>query len=118
MKIRPLRTDADYDAVWLASSHSSRPSRSRDRRADDFDVLALVIADHERRHWPIDPPDPWTQWLIAGRSWAPARLAQARLKILNRKRPLTMRMAARLHRAVGSAAKALFGSEAAPPKRA
>jgi hypothetical protein len=114
MKIRPLRTDADYDAVWLAPSHSSRPSRSRDRRADDFDVLALVIADHERRHWPIDPPDSWTQWLIAGRSWAPARLAPARLKIL----PIDDAHGCRLHRAVGSTAKALFGSEAAPPKRA
>jgi HTH-type transcriptional regulator/antitoxin HigA len=26
-------------------------------RADDFDLLALVITDYERRHWPIDPPD-------------------------------------------------------------
>jgi HTH-type transcriptional regulator/antitoxin HigA len=26
--------------------------------ADRFDLLALIVEDHERKHWPIDPPEP------------------------------------------------------------
>ena len=40
-------------------------SRQREReflhnlfRGDDENGLAMVIADYEAKHWPIDPPDP------------------------------------------------------------
>jgi antitoxin component HigA of HigAB toxin-antitoxin module len=59
MDIRPLRTEADYDAALAAieALFDDEPGPGSPE-ADAFDLLALVIADYERRHWPIDPPDP------------------------------------------------------------
>ena len=56
--IRPLRNEADYDAALKAIEpyflHEPRPGS---READRFDLLALVIADYEARHWAIEAPD-------------------------------------------------------------
>ena len=59
MDIRPLRTEAGYDAALVAieAFFENEPDPGSPE-ADAFDLLALVIADYERRHWPIDAPDP------------------------------------------------------------
>ena len=120
MKIRPLRTEADYEAALAAIApffeHEPEPGSAR---ADEFDLLALVIADYERRHWPIDPPDPVDaiRYRMEAGGFSQADLGrllgsrQRASDILNRKRPLTMRMAAKLHREWGVPAEALFGSK-------
>jgi len=107
MDIRPLRTEADHDAALAAieAFFDDEPDPGSPE-ADAFDLLALVIADYERRHWPIDPPDPVDairyRMETGGFSQADLeRLLGSRQRasdILNRKRPLTLRMAKKLHR--------------------
>jgi HTH-type transcriptional regulator/antitoxin HigA len=115
--IRPLRSEADYDAALdeIERYFDKEPSPGTPE-ADRFDLLALVIEDYERKHWPIDPPDTidaihyrmetggYTQSDLG-------RLLGSRQRasdILNRKRPLTMGMAWKLHREWGIPAEALI----------
>jgi HTH-type transcriptional regulator/antitoxin HigA len=119
--IRPLRPERDYDAALeeIEAFFESEPRRGTPE-ADRFDLLALVIEDYERKHWPIDPPDAIGairyRMQTAGHTQADlGRLLGSRQRasdILSRKRPLTMRMAWRLHREWGIPAEALI----APPK--
>jgi HTH-type transcriptional regulator / antitoxin HigA len=120
MRIRPLRTEADYDEALAAiEKHFDREPEPGTADADEFDLLALVIEDYERRHWPIDPPDAVDaiRYRMEAGGFSQADLGrllgsrQRASDILNRKRPLTMRMAAKLHRDWGIPAEALFAPE-------
>jgi HTH-type transcriptional regulator/antitoxin HigA len=105
-EVRPLRNENDYDAALKAIEvyFGNEPALGS-ADADRFDLLALVIADYEAKHWAIEAPD------------APdllrARMAQNGLKqadlaavlgskaraseVLNRHRHLTLRQAWKLH---------------------
>jgi HTH-type transcriptional regulator/antitoxin HigA len=55
--VRPLRNEREYEAALdEIERHFEREPRRGTGEADRFDLLALVIEDYERRHWPIDPP--------------------------------------------------------------
>jgi HTH-type transcriptional regulator/antitoxin HigA len=115
--IRPLRTEADYEAAVdeIERYFDSEPQKGSPE-ADRFDLLALVIEDYEKRRWPIDPPDPVDAIRFGmetgGRSQADlGRLLGSRQRaseVLSRKRPLTMRMAWKLHHEWGIPAEALI----------
>src|ERR1700674_6032692 len=119
--IRPLRSESDYDAALddIERYFESEPKPGT-AEADRFDLLALIIEDYERKHWPIEPPDSidairyrmemggYTQTDLG-------RLLGSRQRasdILARKRPLTMRIAWMLQREGGITAEALI----APPR--
>jgi HTH-type transcriptional regulator/antitoxin HigA len=54
--IRPLRSEADYDAALMEiEQYFAKEPRPGTPEADRFDLLAVVIEDYERTHWPIDP---------------------------------------------------------------
>ena len=115
--IRPLRSEAEYEAaVDEIERYFDNEPKKGTAEADRFDLLALVIEDYERRHWPVDPPDPVEAirfgMMTGGRTQADlGRLLGSRQRasdILGRKRPLTMRMAWRLHREWGIPAEALL----------
>ena len=115
--IRPLRNEADYDeALRRIEPFFENEPEPGTPEADTFDLLALVITDYEKRHWPIDPPDPVDairyRMETAGYSQADlGRLLGSRQRasdVLNRKRRLTMGMAAKLHREWAIPAEALL----------
>ena len=56
--IRPLRSEADYEAALdeIERDFDHEPAQGTPE-ADRFDLLALVIEDYERKRWPIEPPD-------------------------------------------------------------
>jgi len=57
--IRPLRSEADYDAALdEIERYFENDPKLGTSDADRFDLLALIIEDYERKHWPIDPPEP------------------------------------------------------------
>ena len=106
MDIRPLRSEADYDwALVEIEAYFRREPAPGTPQADRFDVLAALIAEYERRHWPIDPPDPSAairaRMEQAGYTQADlARLLGSRSRaseILAGRRGLTMEQARRLH---------------------
>ncbi|MHB8271053.1 helix-turn-helix domain-containing protein [Bradyrhizobium sp.] len=119
--IRPLHSEADYDvALNEIERYFENEPKPGTPEADRFDLLALIIEDYERRRWPIEPPDTIDairyRMETGGYSQSDlGRLLGSRQRasdILTRKRPLTMRMAWRLHREWGIPAEALI----APPR--
>ena len=119
--IRPLRSEADYDAALkeIEEYFENEPKPSTPE-ADRFDLLALIIEDYERKRWPIEPPDTIDaiRYRMETGGYTQADLGrllgsrQRASDILTRKRALTMRMAWRLHREWGIPAEALI----APPR--
>jgi HTH-type transcriptional regulator/antitoxin HigA len=119
--IRPLRSESDYDAALeeIERYFESEPKPGT-QEGDRFDLLALVIEDYERKHWPIDPPDAVDAIRYRMETGQHTQADLGRLlgsrqrasDVLTRKRPLTMKMAWRLHREWGIPAEALI----APPQ--
>ena len=125
--IRPLRSEADYDAALLEiEQHFDNEPKPGTSEADRFDLLALVIEDYEKKHWPIDPPDPIEairyRMELGGYSQSDlGRLLGSRQRasdILSRRRKLTMKMAWKLHRDWGIPAEALIRPPAAARRSA
>ena len=104
--IRPLKTEADYDAALKAIEQYFENEPAPDSpEADRFDLLALVIADYEAKHWPIEAPDApdllrarmeqkgLRQSDLAHVLGSKARASEVR----NRRRHLTLQQAWKLH---------------------
>jgi HTH-type transcriptional regulator/antitoxin HigA len=115
--IRPIRSEADYDAaLGEIERYFEDEPKPGTPEADQFDLLALVIEDYERKQWPIMPPDAIEairyRMETGGYNQADlGRLLGSRQRasdILTRKRPLTMKMAWKLHREWKIPAEALI----------
>ncbi len=115
--IRLLRTKTDYAAALdEVEAYFDKEPKPGTADADRFDLLALVIEDYEKKHWPIDPPDPVEaiRYRMATGGFSQADLGrligsrQRASDILARKRRLTMQMAWKLHRDWGIPAEALI----------
>jgi HTH-type transcriptional regulator/antitoxin HigA len=105
--IRPLRSEADYDeALEAIEAYFIDEPEPGTPEADRFDLLALVVADYERRHWEIEPPDApdilraqmeskgLKQSDLAALLGSKSRASE----ILNRRRHLTLEQAWKLHK--------------------
>ena len=107
MEVRPLRTEADYDwALEEIAQYFAHEPKLGTAGADRFDILAALIGAYEAKHWSIAPPDPVdairSRMEQAGYDQGDlGRLLGSRSRaseIMNRRRPLTMEQAYRLHR--------------------
>src|SRR5215468_4973504 len=57
--IRPIHSEAEYDAALTEiEQYCEKPPKLGTAEAYRFDLLALVIEDYEKKHWPIEPPNP------------------------------------------------------------
>ena len=114
---RPLRTEADYDEALreIEIFFDREPARDT-AEADRFDMLALLIADYERRHWPIEPAEPRDaiRFHMESGGFSQADLGhvlgsrQRASEVLAGKRGLSMAMAWKLHREWGIPAEMLI----------
>lgn len=99
MRIRPIRTKADYRAALkeverLWDANPGTPA------GDAADVLATLIEAYEAEHFPIPAPDPiaaiqfmMEQKGLTRRDLEPAIGSRGRVsEVLSRKRPLTLPM--------------------------
>jgi HTH-type transcriptional regulator/antitoxin HigA len=99
MRIRPIRTRADYRAALkqverLWDADPGTPD------GDVVDVLTTLIEAYEAEHFPISPPDPiaaiefmMEQKGLSRRDLEPALGSRGRVsEVLTRKRPLTLPM--------------------------
>jgi HTH-type transcriptional regulator/antitoxin HigA len=115
--VRPIRSEAEYEAALdEIESYFDKQPEPGTPAGDRFDLLALVIEDYERKHWPVEAPDPveairyrmqtggFTQTDL-GRLFGSRQRAS---DVLARKRPLTLEMAWKLHRAWAVPAEALL----------
>jgi HTH-type transcriptional regulator/antitoxin HigA len=119
--IRPLRSEADYDAALEEiEQYFENEPKPGTGEADHFDLLALIIEDYERKNWPIEPPEAIDaiRYCMETGGYTQADLGhllgsrQRASDILTGKRPLTMRMVWKLHREWDIPAEALI----APPR--
>jgi HTH-type transcriptional regulator / antitoxin HigA len=118
MDLRPLRNDQDHtkalteiERLWDAEPGTPEHDR--------LEVLGLLVNAYEDRRWPIEPGDPVAaikfQMEQAGHTQADlAKLLGSRSRaseILNHRRPLTIEMAAKLHRAWRIPAECLISEQ-------
>lgn len=118
MEIRPIRTQTDYRRA-LKEAEKVMNAKAGSPEGDRLDVLATLIEAYEARHYPMDLPDPveaikytMEQKGLAPRDLEPYIGRRNRVyEILNRKRPLTLRMVWNLHKGLGIPAESLLRQE-------
>jgi len=99
MNVRPIRTEADYEAA-LAEVSALMDAVPGSAGEDRLDILATLVEAYEARHCPIDAPDPISgiefmmeQKGLDRRDLEPAIGGRGRVsEILTRKRLLTLPM--------------------------
>lgn len=121
MNIEPIKTDGDYRRT-LAEIETLMTAGSGTPEGDRLDVLVTLVEAWEARHYPLDFPDPVAAILyhmeqggLAPKDLVPYIGGRSRVyEVLNRKRPLSLKMIRRLHRELGIPAESLIkgGDEA------
>jgi HTH-type transcriptional regulator/antitoxin HigA len=119
LMLHPIRTQADYEAALKrAEACFDAPEEIDPDSAEGayFDALLTLIEAYERKHYPIDPPDPvdairfrMEQQGLTPKDLQPmiGRLNRV-YEVLNRRRPLTLAMVRRLHAQLGIPAESLI----------
>ena len=115
MEIKPIRTKADYRAALkeVEGLMSARPGSSQGQR---LDVLVTLVEAYERKHFPMDLPDPIEaiRFSMEQKGLTPKDLVpmigqiNRVYEVLNGKRPLTLQMIRRLHRELEIPAESLI----------
>jgi len=115
MRVRPIRTETDYDDA-LRAIERLWSARKGSAAADRLQVLVTLVESYEAKRWPIEPPDPidaiafaMDRKGITRKDLEPFIGSRARVAdVLNRRRRLTMEMAWKLHRGLGIPADVLL----------
>ena len=115
MKIKPIRTQADYKAT-LKTVESLMDARAHTPEGDRLDVLVTLVEASERKRFPLDLPDAveaikfrMEQQGLTPRDLEPMIGRSNRVyEVLNRKRGLTLAMIQRLHLGLGIPAESLI----------
>ena len=128
MRIRPIRSEADYDEA-LRRVEALWGSASGTAEGDELDVLVPLIDAYEREHHPIDLPNPIDA--IKFRLEQQGQDYRSLIGIIGQRtrvyevmrgaRPLSLNMIRNLHRKLGIPAEVLIQSTRPPkmrPKRA
>jgi HTH-type transcriptional regulator/antitoxin HigA len=115
MDIRPIKTDADYQAA-LEEIERLFDAALDAPEGDRLEVLTTLVEAFEAKHYAIPLPDPIEaiNYHMESRGLSRADLepyigSRGRVsEILNRKRPLTIEMIRRLHAGLGIPAEVLI----------
>jgi HTH-type transcriptional regulator/antitoxin HigA len=115
MEIKPLRTKADYEEapgeierLWGATEGTPK--------GDRLDVLTTLVEAYERKHFPIDAPDPieairfrLEQQGLDHRALVGVIGGRSRVyEVMKRKRAVSLEMIRRLHDRFGIPAEVLI----------
>jgi HTH-type transcriptional regulator/antitoxin HigA len=117
MDIAPIKTQRDYRRV-LKEIEGLMRARRNTPEGDRLDVLVTLVQAWERKHYPMELPDPveaikhhMEQSGLLPRDLIPFIGSRNRVhEVLNRKRPLTLTMIRRLHEGLGIPAESLIKS--------
>lgn len=118
MEIRPLRTEADYQAaLQVVAPYFDQEPEPGSIEGDRFELLLMVIEAYELKHHAIDTPDPvdaikfrMEQAGLTPKDLQPMIGQSNRVyEVLNYTRPLTLPMIRRLKNSLGIPADALIG---------
>ena len=115
MDIRPIKTKADYRRT-LREIETLMDAAPNTKKGERLDILVALVEAYERKHYPLDLPDPieaikfrMEQMGLSPKDLVPMIGRRNRVyEVLNRKRPLTMKMAWHLHQELGIPAESLI----------
>ncbi len=115
MDVAPIKTKRDYRRT-LKEIEGLMDAKRGTPEGDRLDVLVTLVAAWEAKHYPIDLPDPveaikyhMEQQGLRPRDLVPYIGGRNRVyEVLNRKRPLTLKMVWRLHAGLGIPAESLI----------
>jgi len=123
MEITPIRTEINYRAALRVVSQLVDQDPSPDSpEGERLDVLSTLIEAYERKHYPIDLPDPveaikfrMDQAGLSIKDLEPMIGQPNRVyEVLSHKRPLTLRMIRNLNKGLGISAQVLITDNAKP----
>lgn len=115
MEIRPIRTQTDYqEALREIELLFDTPENTPEY--DRLDILSTLVEAYEKKHFPIELPDPIEaiQYYMDTRGWSrrdlePCLGSRARVsEVLSRKRTLTLEMIRKLNQEFGIPAEILI----------
>jgi HTH-type transcriptional regulator/antitoxin HigA len=115
MDIAPVKSQRDYRRV-LKEIEGLMSARRNTPQGDRLDVLVTLVEAWERKHYPLDLPDPveairyhMQQNGLQPRDLIPFIGSRNRVhEVLNRRRELTLNMIRRLHEGLGIPAESLI----------
>jgi HTH-type transcriptional regulator/antitoxin HigA len=115
MDIAPIKSQRDYRRV-LKEVEGLMTARRNTPEGDRLDVLVTLIEAWERKHYPLDLPDPVEaiKYHMEQNGLQPRDLiafigSRNRVhEVLNRKRDLTLGMIRKLHQGLGIPAESLI----------
>ena len=123
MEIRPIRTEEDYKAALREiSAYFDNEPTPDSPGGNHFEILLTLVQAYEAKHYEIDLPDPveaikfrMDQAGLTPKDSVPAIGQLPRVyEILNRKRPLTLKMIWKLHQKFGIPAECLIQPTSLP----
>lgn len=115
MNIKPIKTDTDYHAA-LKEVETLMMAEPNTPEGEKLDVLVTLVEAYERKHFPLDLPDPveaikfeMEQKGLTVKDLEPMIGKSNRVyEVLNRKRALTLRMIQKLHQELDIPAESLI----------
>jgi HTH-type transcriptional regulator/antitoxin HigA len=115
MDIAPIKTQRDYRRI-LKELEGLMTAKRNTPDGDRLDVLVTLVEAWERKHYPFDLPDQveaikyhMDQNGLQPRDLIPFIGSRNRVhEVLNRRRPLTLKMIWRLHKGLGIPAESLI----------
>ena len=116
IQIRPIKSQEDYERT-LKTIESLLDCPPNSKEAETLEVLAILVDDYENKHFPIPAPDPivaikyrMEQLHLSQKDLAKYLGGANRAsEILNRKRPLTLKMVKALFQHLHIPAETLLG---------
>ncbi len=124
MDIKPIRSDADHTAA-VERANEIWGAEPGTPEGDELDILIPLIEAYEKKRFPIPPPDPieailfrMDQMGLERKDLVPIFGTRGRLsEVINRRRPLTLRMIRALHAELHIPAHVLLASYRLKPRR-
>jgi len=115
MEIVPIKTNEDYRRT-LKEIEGLMTAKQGTPAGDRLDVLVTLVEAWEARNYPIDLPDPVDaiRYHMEQNGLAPKDLVEyfgsrnRVYEVLNRRRPLSLKMIRRLHQGLGIPAESLI----------
>jgi len=113
MEVKLIKTEEDYNAAckrFYTLMHSSEEQIQKNTPVgDEMELLAILIEQYEKEHYSLGPPDPieaikfrMDQMGLRQKDIAPLFGGKTRVsEVLNRKRPLSMKMIILLNKFLG-----------------
>ena len=117
MNITPIRTEQDYQqALKAIEPYFDREEELSADELDYFDIMLTLIENYESKHYPIEQPDPISaikfrmeQNGLTVKDLEPMIGKSNRVyEILNKTRPLSLKMIRNIHQHLGSSADILI----------